>query len=140
MAIFDRNLNIIGLDENEIFVFGSNKAGRHGMGAARTAMRWGAKYGKGEGLMGQTYALPTKDENLGVLSYSEIEIHIDKFCKSARLLSGLTFLLTAVGTGLAGLREDRIRKILHKCNPPSNVIPWYAFRRYNETFDAVPLW
>ena len=140
MAIFDRNLNIIGLDENEIFVFGSNKAGRHGMGAARTAMRWGAKYGKGEGLMGQTYALPTKDENLGVLSYSEIEIHIDKFCKSARLLSGLTFLLTAVGTGLAGLSEDRIRKILHKNNPPPNVIPWYAFRRYNETFDAVPLW
>jgi hypothetical protein len=140
MALFDKNLNIIGLDENEIFVFGSNKAGRHGMGAARTAMRWGAKYGKGEGMMGQTYALPTKDENLNVLSYHEIELYIDKLCKAARLLPGLTFLLTAVGTGLAGLSEARIKQILGKCSPPPNVIPWYAFQRYNEACNTVSLW
>lgn len=34
------------LKENEIFVFGSNRSGRHSKGAARTAMyKFGAKWG-----------------------------------------------------------------------------------------------
>ena len=45
-----------------IFVFGSNPEGRHGAGAARTALlRFGAVYGQGEGLQGYAYAIPTKD-------------------------------------------------------------------------------
>lgn len=50
------------LEPNQIFVFGSNPEGRHGMGAARTAMqKFGAKYGQGRGLMGQSYGLITKN-------------------------------------------------------------------------------
>lgn len=45
-----------------IFVFGSNPEGRHGLGAAKTARdEFGAIYGQGEGLQGNSYALPTKD-------------------------------------------------------------------------------
>ena len=45
---------------NEIFVFGSNLAGMHGGGAARVAMeRFGAIWGQGVGLQGQSYAIPT---------------------------------------------------------------------------------
>ena len=48
------------LKENEIFVFGSNLAGAHGGGAARFAYeRFGAVWGEGMGLNGQTYAIPT---------------------------------------------------------------------------------
>ena len=48
------------LKENEIFVFGSNLAGAHGGGAARFAYeRFGAVWGEGMGLHGQTYAIPT---------------------------------------------------------------------------------
>lgn len=47
------------LEENEIFVFGSNLEGKHGGGAAKLAMDWGAVWGKGVGLYGQTYAIPT---------------------------------------------------------------------------------
>ena len=48
------------LKENEIFVFGSNLAGAHGGGAARFAYeRFGAVWGEGVGLHGQTYAIPT---------------------------------------------------------------------------------
>ena len=48
------------LEENEIFVFGSNLAGAHGGGAARLAYnRFGAVWGEGMGLHGQTYAIPT---------------------------------------------------------------------------------
>lgn len=48
-------------DENTIFVFGSNPEGRHGKGAAETAVKqFGAIYKQGEGLQGHAYALPTK--------------------------------------------------------------------------------
>jgi exodeoxyribonuclease-5 len=51
-------------DANTIFVFGSNPEGRHGAGAAKTAVeKFGAKYRQGEGLQGNAYALPTKDLN-----------------------------------------------------------------------------
>jgi len=46
---------------SEIFVFGSNLAGRHGAGAAKIANRlYGAIYGAGVGPMGNSYAIPTK--------------------------------------------------------------------------------
>lgn len=49
-------------DKNTIFVFGSNPEGRHGLGAAKIAKeQFGAIYGQGEGLQGNSYALPTKD-------------------------------------------------------------------------------
>ncbi|WP_222932474.1 A1S_2505 family phage non-structural protein [Allochromatium humboldtianum] len=64
----------------EIFVFGSNLAGRHGAGAARVAReRFGAIPGRGIGRMGQSYALPTKDADLNVLPLEVIEEHIRSF-------------------------------------------------------------
>lgn len=61
--------------QDTIFVFGSNPEGIHGAGAAAVAVRhFGAIYGIGEGLQGQSYALPTKDlrvrENNGLRSIS----------------------------------------------------------------------
>jgi hypothetical protein len=66
-------------DSNTIFVFGSNPEGRHGAGAAKIARnQFGAIYGQGEGLQGNSYALPTKDlrikENKGFKSISEKQI------------------------------------------------------------------
>lgn len=47
---------------NTVFVFGSNPEGRHGAGAAKIAKTYfGARYGQGEGLQGNSYAIPTKD-------------------------------------------------------------------------------
>lgn len=57
--------NIKELKENQVFVFGSNPQGRHGAGAAKAAMEFGAKYGIGRGLQGQTYALITKNLEAG---------------------------------------------------------------------------
>jgi hypothetical protein len=42
----------------EIFVFGSNLAGRHGKGAALEAKM----NGRGFGLQGASYAIPTNEE------------------------------------------------------------------------------
>jgi len=56
---------ITSLEPNEIFVFGSNLKGMHGGGAAYIAYRkFGAIMGQGVGLQGQSYAIPTMQEEL----------------------------------------------------------------------------
>lgn len=94
---------ITDLAPNEVFVFGSNTAGRHGAGAAKQALRWGAKYGVGEGLQGQTYALPTVNASVTAkLPIDEVQLYVDNFVAFAKRHPELTFLVTAIGTGLAG--------------------------------------
>lgn len=91
------------LVKNEVFVFGSNEAGRHGAGAAKTALGlFGAHYGQPEGSQGQSYAIPTKDKNLNTLSLDEIEKYVVRFLEFAIHRPELTFYVTEIGCGLAG--------------------------------------
>ena len=86
-----------------IFVFGSNLAGRHGKGAALHARQnCGAIYGQGEGLQGQSYAIPTKDARLRTLPLGIIAVHINNFILFARSRPDLEFEVTRIGCGLAG--------------------------------------
>ena len=93
--------HITELKPNEVFVYGSNTAGRHGKGAAKDAMKWGAKYCVGEGLMGNTYAIPTKDENLKRLRIDFIFAYVKIFNRFVKEHPELTFLVTPIGCGLA---------------------------------------
>lgn len=90
------------LKPNEIFVFGSNRAGRHGRGAALQAVKWGAKYGVGLGLEGQTFALPTKNRELETCQIHEIESAIIQLHICVQENKDKHFLITKVGCGLAG--------------------------------------
>ena len=96
------------LKNNEIFVFGSNIAGRHGLGAAKQATKWGAIYGKGIGLQGKTYAIPTKDKNIKTLSIEEIKHYVDDFIDFAFKHTDYTFLVTQIGCGYAGYKPKDI--------------------------------
>jgi len=112
--------NITELKENEVFVFGSNRAGNHGAGAALTAKeKFGAKQGEGSGLFGQTYAIPTKDTKLNTLSYDSIGVEIEEFVEHAESHPDKTFLVTAIGTGLARLKAEHI--LYYFQNSPDNV-------------------
>lgn len=94
----------------DIFVFGSNLAGRHGKGAALHARKHhGAVYGQGEGLQGQSYAIPTKDGALRTLAVVDIYRAIMRFKAFAASRPDLTFNVTPVGCGLAGYRQDQIK-------------------------------
>jgi hypothetical protein len=88
---------ITALAPNEIFVFGSNLAGFHGGGAAELAMDWGAIWGQGVGLQGQTYAIPTMFD-----SVTEIKPYVDEFLVFAKEHPELKFLVTEIGCGIAG--------------------------------------
>lgn len=93
---------------NRVFVFGSNLAGIHGAGAARDAYdHYGAIWGKGEGLQGQSYAIPTKDEKIRTLPLHLVAGYVERFLVCARR-SNLIFFITRIGCGLAGYTDKDI--------------------------------
>lgn len=90
-----------------IFVFGSNEAGHHGRGAAKLAYeKHGALWGLGFGPANFTFAIPTKDWRIGPLELDSIEHYVRRFIVYARQNPNQTFMVTAIGTGLAGHRHD----------------------------------
>jgi len=114
--------NISSLQENEIFVFGSNEAGIHGAGAAALAnIKFGAAWGVGAGATGQCYAIPTKDCHLKTLPLLRIEVYIDAFLQYAAKYPHKTFLLTKIGCGLAGYSEKDIAALFKNKLLPINV-------------------
>jgi len=113
----------------EIFVFGSNLAGRHGKGAALYAKQYhGAEYGAGIGLTGNSYAVPTKDEHLKTLPLFIIKEYINDFKTFAEEHSELKFKVTRIGCGLAGYKDFQIAPMFK--NFPSNCsfdLAWNEF-------------
>lgn len=109
---------ITSLAENEIFVFGSNLAGAHGGGAARLAYeRFGAVWGEGVGLHGQTYAIPTMQGGV-----ETIKPYVDAFIIFAKENTTLTFLVTRIGCGIAGFRDNEIAPLFKDALKLDNVI------------------
>jgi len=90
---------------NTIFVFGSNREGRHGKGAALTAKtKYGAIYGQPEGIQGRSYAIVTKELRpwMHPVTLAEVKQGVDKFINYAAAHKEDTFLITHIGCGLAG--------------------------------------
>lgn len=109
------------LKPTEVFVFGSNLAGRHGRGAAKQALEWGAFYGFFDGAYGQVYAIPTKDANIETLPIDEISFYADKFIRFASTRKTITFLVTPIGTGLAGMTPEQIAPLFRAAIDLPNV-------------------
>lgn len=92
------------LKPNEIFVFGSNLAGAHAGGAARLAYnRFGAIWGQGVGLHGQSYAIPTMQGGV-----ETIRPYVDEFIRFAMTRPDLKFYVTQIGCGIAGFKTEEI--------------------------------
>jgi len=110
------------LKPNEIFVFGSNTAGRHGAGAAKTAMGWGAKYGQGEGLQGRTYGIPTVNAAItNKLNVNKIAKYVDNFIVFAKEHPEMIFLVTEIGCGLAGWTVKDMAPLFKEAIEISNI-------------------
>ena len=108
---------ITSLREGEIFVFGSNKEGLHGGGAARIAYEeFGAEWGIGVGMTGQCYAIPTMDRIIDI-----IRKHVDDFTAYAKAHPELTFLVTRIGCGIAGWRASEIAPLFKEASALDNV-------------------
>lgn len=95
---------ITSLGPDDIFVFGSNLAGRHAGGAARVArQKFGAIEGQGVGLQGQSYAIPTMQGGV-----ETIKPYVDEFIEFASNCDQNTFYVTRIGCGIAGFKDEEI--------------------------------
>ncbi len=109
---------ITSLQPNEIFVFGSNLRGMHGGGAAYVAYRnFGAIMGKGVGLQGQSYAIPTMQGGV-----ETIRPYVDEFIEFAKQHQDLTFLVTRIGCGIAGFTDEEISPLFEKAHNVGNIV------------------
>ena len=106
------------LKENEVFVFGSNLGGFHAGGAARVAEdKFGAVWGQGVGLQGQSYAIPTMHGGVDV-----IKPYVDEFIAFAREHRELKFLVTPIGCGIAGFTVEEIAPLFADAIDDENII------------------
>ena len=106
------------LEKNEIFVFGSNLEGAHGGGAALMAYRkFGAVWGQGVGLQGQSYGIPTMQGGV-----ETIRPYVDEFIDFARQHPELTFLVTRVGCGIAGFLDEEIAPLFAEAHKVENIV------------------
>jgi hypothetical protein len=114
------------LKENEIFVFGSNLEGMHGGGAARIAYEeFGAIWGQGVGLQGQSYGIPTMHGGVDV-----IKPYVDEFIDFAKSHTEMTFLVTRIGCGIAGFTDEEMAPLFKEAiDKPNIAIPkeWFKY-------------
>lgn len=122
-------------ESGAILVFGSNEAGRHGLGIALVAKnQFGARYGVGVGRTGMSYAIPTKDrsQNLrlptATLPLAAVRGYVNDFLEYARAHPELTFFVSRIGCGYAGFRDSDIAPLFS--DAPGNcsfAVDWKAF-------------
>ena len=105
------------LEPNEVFVFGSNLGGFHAGGAARAALNnFGAVWGQGVGLQGQSYAIPTMHGGVDA-----IRPYIDEFIQFAQSRPDLYFYVTRIGCGIAGFSDEQMAPLFAGALPLDNV-------------------
>lgn len=109
--------HITKLAPNEIFVFGSNLMGHHGGGAARAALNhFGAVWGVGVGIQGQSYAIPTMQGPVDT-----IRPYVDQFIEYAQAHPEQHFLVTPIGCGIVGFIPEEIAPLFNKAISMINV-------------------
>ena len=108
---------ITSLQDNEVFVFGSNLQGMHGGGAARVAYeKFGAVWGQGVGIQGQSYGIPTMHGGVDV-----IKPYVDDFVEYAKQHPDKKFLVTPIGCGIAGFTEAEIAPLFKDAVDVENI-------------------
>jgi hypothetical protein len=119
--------NITELGPDEVFVFGSNAEGAHGKGAALLAKtKFGAIQGRAKGAQGNSYAIITK-KNWRVEKSStldEIQSEIADFLQFAKKTPQKTYLVTKIGSSLAGYKIEEIKQLFKNLRIaiPDNVV------------------
>ena len=109
--------HIESLEPNEVFVFGSNLQGSHGGGAACAAFNnFGAVWGQGVGMQGQSYAIPTMQGGV-----ETIAPYVDEFIEYAKNHPEKQFLVTEIGCGIAGFIPYEIAPLFKKAVEIDNI-------------------
>ncbi len=79
-------------------------------------MFFGAVWGQGVGLQGQSYAIPTMEGGVDTVGW-----YVDEFIAFAREHPELHFLVTEIGCGIAGFTPREIAPLFHDAIALQNV-------------------
>ena len=108
---------IYSLRPDEVFVFGTNPSGEHTSRAARTAvLNFGAKRGEGEGLFGQSYAIPVHKHRRSLMVNA-----VGRFIDVAKNNPNKKFLVLAIGCGAAGMDAAFVALMFRKAIEVENI-------------------
>lgn len=123
---------VVSLNPMEIFVFGSNRSGFHGGGAAAMAhMYFGAIWGQGIGLQGQSYAIPTMEGGVDYVGH-----YVDEFISFAKTHPEYKFLVTEIGCGIAGFTPQQIAPLFRDAISLDNIsLPKRFWEELNNCID-----
>lgn len=115
-----------------VMVYGSNQYAIHGAGSAKTAVdKFGAIYKDVPmGLCGQSYGIITKSFNNIPIAIEFIAAQVNVLCHFALLRPELTFYITKIGTGLAGIPIEQIAPLFKKAKDIDNIILPIEFHYY----------
>jgi hypothetical protein len=114
-------------DDARVFVFGSNRLGIHGGGAAAYAAKeLGAHQGIGEGLTGRSYALPTCYSPGIPLALVEVHKHVQRFLSVARGQPEMRFFVSEVGCGIAGFEARDIAPLFRDAPENCDLPPTFV--------------
>lgn len=120
------------IGKKEIFVFGSNLAGHHAGGAARLAhSQYGAIWGQGEGLQGNSYAIPTMQGGI-----ETIRPYVETFFEFAKTHPDLTFYVTKIGCGIAGFKVEEVAPLFWEAIGMANIRLPKEFHQSFKRFDG----
>lgn len=125
------------LEKGQIFVFGSNESGIHGAGAARYAAdHFGARSGQGFGLVGYTFAIPTKDWTVDKLPIEVVEFYINRFkaFSQTHIHKKWNFYVTKIGCGLAGFTPEEIASFFKDVRDQRNI--WLP-QDFHDVLDGI---
>ena len=119
------------LNLGEIFVFGSDLAGRHGAGAAWQARNtFRAVCGVGVGFTGSCYAIPTKDHNINTIPLVVVQYFVNLFLEDTQHNTDLEYIVTKIGCGLAGYTDEQIAPMFK--DAPDNCVFHLDWKPYLE--------
>jgi len=86
-----------------------------GVGVAHRC--FGVVWGKGVGPYGQSYAIPTMQGGV-----KTIKPYVDEFIEFAKSHPELRFLVTKIGCGIAGFREEQIAPLFAEAIDIKNIV------------------
>ena len=78
--------------------------------------KWGAVWGQGTGLQGQTYGIPTMHGGV-----EAIRPYVDEFIAFAKAHPEYTFLVTEIGCGIAGFKPEEIAPLFRDAISVGNI-------------------
>lgn len=125
------------LEKGQIFVFGSNESGIHGAGAAAYALEhFGAQPGKGWGLSGVSFAIPTKDWEIKTLPLEVVKNYVERFIAFTQgyYHKDWKFMVTKIGCGLAGFTVEQIAPLFKSCRDQKNI--WLP-QDFHDVLDGI---